>query len=174
MFMSWITVGWGCLFSQSLGVDTLPPPDPKPARTEFNYSVGFKDLNGKHSNELSSALQWLWHCILYGAGVAICSLDVKMPNPASECPIQVPTPALANTDSARHSVTWIEFGVPGFSWAQPWLLFTSQTNWWMGTFSVSLTLKYIYMYRHNLFKYGWNNHWKTKLKASRHYDLYHC
>lgn len=33
------------LLTQSLGVDTLPPPDPKPARTEFNYSVGFKDLN---------------------------------------------------------------------------------------------------------------------------------
>ncbi|XP_007934571.1 amyloid beta A4 precursor protein-binding family B member 1-interacting protein [Orycteropus afer afer] len=33
------------LLTQSLGVDTLPPPDPKPARVEFNYSVGFKDLN---------------------------------------------------------------------------------------------------------------------------------
>jgi hypothetical protein len=38
------------LFSQSLGVDTLPPPDPKPPQAEFNYSVGFKDLNGKHNN----------------------------------------------------------------------------------------------------------------------------
>ncbi|XP_030898032.1 amyloid beta A4 precursor protein-binding family B member 1-interacting protein [Leptonychotes weddellii] len=37
--------GGGDLFSQSLGVDTLPPPDPKPPRAEFNYSVGFKDLN---------------------------------------------------------------------------------------------------------------------------------
>nr|XP_035948192.1 amyloid beta A4 precursor protein-binding family B member 1-interacting protein isoform X2 [Halichoerus grypus] len=33
------------LLTQSLGVDTLPPPDPKPPRAEFNYSVGFKDLN---------------------------------------------------------------------------------------------------------------------------------
>ncbi|XP_062067151.1 amyloid beta A4 precursor protein-binding family B member 1-interacting protein [Lepus europaeus] len=33
------------LLTQSLGVDTLPPPDPKPPRDEFNYSVGFKDLN---------------------------------------------------------------------------------------------------------------------------------
>ncbi|XP_074214137.1 amyloid beta A4 precursor protein-binding family B member 1-interacting protein [Camelus bactrianus] len=33
------------LLTQSLGVDTLPPPEPKPPRTEFNYSVGFKDLN---------------------------------------------------------------------------------------------------------------------------------
>uniref|UniRef100_A0A8D2JJD2 Amyloid beta A4 precursor protein-binding family B member 1-interacting protein n=1 Tax=Sciurus vulgaris TaxID=55149 RepID=A0A8D2JJD2_SCIVU len=33
------------LLTQSLGVDTLPPPDPKPPTTEFNYSVGFKDLN---------------------------------------------------------------------------------------------------------------------------------
>lgn len=40
--------GAGALFSQSLGVDILPPPDPKPPRVEFNYSVGFKDLNGKH------------------------------------------------------------------------------------------------------------------------------
>ncbi|KAF0877016.1 AB1IP protein, partial [Crocuta crocuta] len=37
--------GDGDLFSQSLGVDTLPPPEPKPPRAEFNYSVGFKDLN---------------------------------------------------------------------------------------------------------------------------------
>lgn len=42
--------GGGDLFSQSLGVDTLPPPDPKPPGAEFNYSVGFKDLNGKHNN----------------------------------------------------------------------------------------------------------------------------
>lgn len=41
------------LFSQSLGVDTLPPPEPKPPREEFNYSVGFKDLNGKHGNLFS-------------------------------------------------------------------------------------------------------------------------
>lgn len=33
------------LLTQSLGVDTLPPPDPNPPRPEFNYSVGFKDLN---------------------------------------------------------------------------------------------------------------------------------
>ncbi|XP_055963150.1 LOW QUALITY PROTEIN: amyloid beta A4 precursor protein-binding family B member 1-interacting protein [Sorex fumeus] len=33
------------LLTQSLGVDTLPPPDPKPPRAEFSYSVGFKDLN---------------------------------------------------------------------------------------------------------------------------------
>ncbi|XP_004425343.1 PREDICTED: amyloid beta A4 precursor protein-binding family B member 1-interacting protein [Ceratotherium simum simum] len=33
------------LLTKSLGVDTLPPPDPKPARAEFNFSVGFKDLN---------------------------------------------------------------------------------------------------------------------------------
>uniref|UniRef100_A0A8C9QAN0 Amyloid beta A4 precursor protein-binding family B member 1-interacting protein n=1 Tax=Spermophilus dauricus TaxID=99837 RepID=A0A8C9QAN0_SPEDA len=33
------------LLTQSLGVDTLPPPDPKPPTAEFNYSVGFKDLN---------------------------------------------------------------------------------------------------------------------------------
>ncbi|XP_051030396.1 amyloid beta A4 precursor protein-binding family B member 1-interacting protein-like [Phodopus roborovskii] len=33
------------LLTQSLGVDTLPPPEPKPPREEFNYSVGFKDLN---------------------------------------------------------------------------------------------------------------------------------
>ncbi|XP_048223561.1 amyloid beta A4 precursor protein-binding family B member 1-interacting protein [Perognathus longimembris pacificus] len=33
------------LLTQSLGVDTLPPPDPKPPSAEFNYSVGFKDLN---------------------------------------------------------------------------------------------------------------------------------
>lgn len=33
------------LLTQSLGVDTLPPPDPKPPRAEFNFSVGFKDLN---------------------------------------------------------------------------------------------------------------------------------
>lgn len=33
------------LLTQSLGVDTLPPPDPNPPRAEFNYSVGFKDLN---------------------------------------------------------------------------------------------------------------------------------
>ncbi|XP_008583222.1 PREDICTED: amyloid beta A4 precursor protein-binding family B member 1-interacting protein [Galeopterus variegatus] len=33
------------LLTQSLGVDTLPPPEPKPPRHEFNYSVGFKDLN---------------------------------------------------------------------------------------------------------------------------------
>ncbi|GAB1286011.1 Amyloid beta A4 precursor protein-binding family B member 1-interacting protein [Apodemus speciosus] len=38
------------LLTQSLGVDTLPPPDPNPPREEFNYSVGFKDLNGKHRN----------------------------------------------------------------------------------------------------------------------------
>ena len=39
--------GAGDLFSQSLGVDILPPPEPKPPRAEFNYTVGFKDLNGK-------------------------------------------------------------------------------------------------------------------------------
>uniref|UniRef100_A0A8C3VVM0 Amyloid beta protein binding family B member 1 interacting protein n=1 Tax=Catagonus wagneri TaxID=51154 RepID=A0A8C3VVM0_9CETA len=33
------------LLTQSLGVDTLPLPEPKPPRAEFNYSVGFKDLN---------------------------------------------------------------------------------------------------------------------------------
>ncbi|KAK2507396.1 hypothetical protein MC885_014905 [Smutsia gigantea] len=33
------------LLTQSLGVDTLPPPDPKLPRVEFNFSVGFKDLN---------------------------------------------------------------------------------------------------------------------------------
>ncbi|XP_012870045.1 PREDICTED: amyloid beta A4 precursor protein-binding family B member 1-interacting protein [Dipodomys ordii] len=33
------------LLTQSLGVDTLPPPEPKPASAEFNYTVGFKDLN---------------------------------------------------------------------------------------------------------------------------------
>ncbi|XP_037693831.1 amyloid beta A4 precursor protein-binding family B member 1-interacting protein [Choloepus didactylus] len=33
------------LLTQSLGVDTLPPPDFKAPRAEFNYSVGFKDLN---------------------------------------------------------------------------------------------------------------------------------
>ncbi|XP_004691367.1 PREDICTED: amyloid beta A4 precursor protein-binding family B member 1-interacting protein [Condylura cristata] len=33
------------LLTQSLGADTLPPPDPKPPSAEFNYSVGFKDLN---------------------------------------------------------------------------------------------------------------------------------
>ncbi|XP_021510276.2 LOW QUALITY PROTEIN: amyloid beta A4 precursor protein-binding family B member 1-interacting protein [Meriones unguiculatus] len=33
------------LLTQSLGVDTLPPPDPKPPGEEFNFSVGFKDLN---------------------------------------------------------------------------------------------------------------------------------
>ncbi|XP_054448482.1 amyloid beta A4 precursor protein-binding family B member 1-interacting protein [Pteronotus mesoamericanus] len=33
------------LLTQSLGVDTLPPSDPKPPRAEFNFSVGFKDLN---------------------------------------------------------------------------------------------------------------------------------
>ncbi|XP_024598051.1 amyloid beta A4 precursor protein-binding family B member 1-interacting protein isoform X2 [Neophocaena asiaeorientalis asiaeorientalis] len=33
------------LLTQSLGVDTVPPPEPKPPRAEFNYSVGFKDLN---------------------------------------------------------------------------------------------------------------------------------
>ncbi|KAM8959726.1 amyloid beta A4 precursor protein-binding family B member 1-interacting protein [Lycaon pictus] len=33
------------LLTQSLGVDTLPPPESKPPRAEFNYSVGFKDLN---------------------------------------------------------------------------------------------------------------------------------
>lgn len=33
------------LLTQSLGVDTLPPLDPSPPRHEFNYSVGFKDLN---------------------------------------------------------------------------------------------------------------------------------
>uniref|UniRef100_A0A6I8NMV5 Amyloid beta protein binding family B member 1 interacting protein n=1 Tax=Ornithorhynchus anatinus TaxID=9258 RepID=A0A6I8NMV5_ORNAN len=32
------------LLTQSLGVETLPPP-PKPPNTEFNYSVGFKDLS---------------------------------------------------------------------------------------------------------------------------------
>uniref|UniRef100_A0A8D0SVI1 Amyloid beta A4 precursor protein-binding family B member 1-interacting protein n=1 Tax=Sus scrofa TaxID=9823 RepID=A0A8D0SVI1_PIG len=32
------------LLTQSLGVDTLPLPEPKPG-AEFNYSVGFKDLN---------------------------------------------------------------------------------------------------------------------------------
>ncbi|XP_044534867.1 amyloid beta A4 precursor protein-binding family B member 1-interacting protein [Gracilinanus agilis] len=33
------------LLTQSLGVETLPPPSHDPPRTEFNYSVGFKDLN---------------------------------------------------------------------------------------------------------------------------------
>ncbi|XP_068942437.1 amyloid beta A4 precursor protein-binding family B member 1-interacting protein [Petaurus breviceps papuanus] len=33
------------LLTQSLGVETLPPPMPDPPRTEFNYSVGFRDLN---------------------------------------------------------------------------------------------------------------------------------
>ncbi|KAL1784891.1 amyloid beta A4 precursor protein-binding family B member 1-interacting [Sigmodon hispidus] len=33
------------LLTQSLGVDTLPSPDAKAPREEFNYSVGFKDLN---------------------------------------------------------------------------------------------------------------------------------
>ncbi|XP_027697305.1 amyloid beta A4 precursor protein-binding family B member 1-interacting protein [Vombatus ursinus] len=33
------------LLTQSLGVETLPPPVPDPPHTEFNYSVGFKDLN---------------------------------------------------------------------------------------------------------------------------------
>ncbi|KAM6215924.1 amyloid beta A4 precursor protein-binding family B member 1-interacting protein isoform 2-T2 [Rhynchocyon petersi] len=33
------------LLTQSLGVDTLPPLEAKPPRTEFNYTVGFKDLN---------------------------------------------------------------------------------------------------------------------------------
>ncbi|XP_033615396.1 amyloid beta A4 precursor protein-binding family B member 1-interacting protein [Fukomys damarensis] len=33
------------LLTQSLGVDTLPPPAPEPPRAEFNYTVGFKDLN---------------------------------------------------------------------------------------------------------------------------------
>ncbi|KAM4828665.1 amyloid beta A4 precursor protein-binding family B member 1-interacting protein isoform 2-T2 [Thomomys bottae] len=33
------------LLTQSLGMHTLPPPDPKPPSAEFNYSVGFKDLN---------------------------------------------------------------------------------------------------------------------------------
>ncbi|KAM9230519.1 amyloid beta A4 precursor protein-binding family B member 1-interacting protein isoform 1-T2 [Dugong dugon] len=33
------------LLTQSLGVDTLPPPDPERTRAEFNYTVGFKDLN---------------------------------------------------------------------------------------------------------------------------------
>ncbi|XP_004470836.2 amyloid beta A4 precursor protein-binding family B member 1-interacting protein isoform X2 [Dasypus novemcinctus] len=33
------------LLTQSLGVDTLPPPDFTSPRAEFNYSVGFKDLN---------------------------------------------------------------------------------------------------------------------------------
>ncbi|XP_074049129.1 amyloid beta A4 precursor protein-binding family B member 1-interacting protein [Macrotis lagotis] len=33
------------LLTQSLGVETLPPPMPDPPATEFNYSVGFKDLN---------------------------------------------------------------------------------------------------------------------------------
>ncbi|EDL83938.1 amyloid beta (A4) precursor protein-binding, family B, member 1 interacting protein [Rattus norvegicus] len=33
------------LLTQSLGVDTLPPAEPKPPREEFNFSVGFKDLN---------------------------------------------------------------------------------------------------------------------------------
>ncbi|XP_038611576.1 LOW QUALITY PROTEIN: amyloid beta A4 precursor protein-binding family B member 1-interacting protein [Tachyglossus aculeatus] len=32
------------LLTQSLGVETLPPP-PKPPNTEFTYSVGFKDLS---------------------------------------------------------------------------------------------------------------------------------
>lgn len=51
MLVSWLTLrGGGDLFPQSLGVDTLPPSDPKPPRAEFNYSVGFKDLNGKHNN----------------------------------------------------------------------------------------------------------------------------
>lgn len=39
--------GWDP-FSQSLGVDTVPPPEPKQPRAEFNYSVGFKDLNGEY------------------------------------------------------------------------------------------------------------------------------
>lgn len=50
MIVSWLTFGGGDLFPQSLGVDTLPPPDPNPPRVEFNYSVGFKDLNGKHDH----------------------------------------------------------------------------------------------------------------------------
>ncbi|XP_072507863.1 amyloid beta A4 precursor protein-binding family B member 1-interacting protein [Notamacropus eugenii] len=33
------------LLTQSLGVETLPPPMPDPPLIEFNYSVGFKDLN---------------------------------------------------------------------------------------------------------------------------------
>ncbi|XP_043823821.1 amyloid beta A4 precursor protein-binding family B member 1-interacting protein [Dromiciops gliroides] len=33
------------LLTQSLGVETLPPPMHDPPSTEFNYSVGFKDLN---------------------------------------------------------------------------------------------------------------------------------
>ncbi|KAM8978638.1 amyloid beta A4 precursor protein-binding family B member 1-interacting protein [Sarcophilus harrisii] len=33
------------LLTQSLGVETLPPPVYDPPSTEFNYSVGFKDLN---------------------------------------------------------------------------------------------------------------------------------
>ncbi|XP_075408645.1 amyloid beta A4 precursor protein-binding family B member 1-interacting protein [Tenrec ecaudatus] len=33
------------LLTQSLGVETLPPPDTKTTKTEFNYTVGFKDLN---------------------------------------------------------------------------------------------------------------------------------
>ncbi|XP_006871719.1 PREDICTED: amyloid beta A4 precursor protein-binding family B member 1-interacting protein [Chrysochloris asiatica] len=33
------------LLTKSLGVDTLPPPDSKPTTAEFNYTVGFKDLN---------------------------------------------------------------------------------------------------------------------------------
>ena len=48
MSVSWLTVWGGDLFPQSLGVDTLPPAEPKPPRAEFNYSVGFKDLNGKY------------------------------------------------------------------------------------------------------------------------------
>ncbi|XP_004716171.1 amyloid beta A4 precursor protein-binding family B member 1-interacting protein [Echinops telfairi] len=33
------------LLTQSLGVETLPPPETRTTRTEFNYTVGFKDLN---------------------------------------------------------------------------------------------------------------------------------
>ncbi|XP_030055145.1 amyloid beta A4 precursor protein-binding family B member 1-interacting protein [Microcaecilia unicolor] len=33
------------LLTQSLGVETIPPPSPKAPNTEFNFSVGFKDLN---------------------------------------------------------------------------------------------------------------------------------
>ncbi|KAJ7322232.1 hypothetical protein JRQ81_018519 [Phrynocephalus forsythii] len=33
------------LLTQSLGVEALPPPSPKPSNDEFNFAVGFKDLN---------------------------------------------------------------------------------------------------------------------------------
>nr|XP_020657038.1 amyloid beta A4 precursor protein-binding family B member 1-interacting protein isoform X1 [Pogona vitticeps] len=33
------------LLTQSLGVETFPPPSPKTSNDEFNFAVGFKDLN---------------------------------------------------------------------------------------------------------------------------------